>query len=420
MWDQSGAGGAVAGDHFDVQQVRADFPILSLQVRGKALAYLDNAATTQKPSSVIEAVRHFYEAENANVHRGVHYLSEVATEAFESGRRKIQRFVNARSSREIIFVRGATEGINLVAQTFGKMRLSPGDEILISAMEHHSNIVPWQMLCQETGARLKVIPMNQAGELLLGELPRLIGPHTRMLGLVHVSNALGTINPIREVIQTAHAAGVPVLIDAAQSIQHIEVDVQELDADFLVVSGHKMYGPTGVGFVYGKEEHLEAMPPYQGGGDMIASVSFEKTTYNELPYKFEAGTPNIAGVIGLGKAVDYLSKLGIRRIRDYEDQLLQYAQETLSALPGVKIVGTAAEKASVVSFLVEGIHPHDLGTVLDQEAVAIRTGHHCAQPVMDFYGIPATARASLAFYNTREEIDLLAQGLKLAFEVFGR
>ena len=420
LWDQSAPRGPAADNRFDVERIRADFPILSLKVRGKALAYLDNAATTQKPSSVIEAVRHYYEAENANVHRGVHYLSEVATEAFESSRRKIQRFINARSSREIIFVRGATEGINLVAQTFGRMRLSPGDEILISAMEHHSNIVPWQMLCQETGARLKVIPMNQAGELLLGELPRLIGPHTRMVGLVHVSNALGTVNPIRDVIRTAHAAGVPVLIDAAQSIQHIELDVQELDADFMVVSGHKMYGPTGVGFVYGKEAHLEAMPPYQGGGDMIASVSFEKTTYNELPYKFEAGTPNMAGAVGLGMAVDYLSRLGISRIRDYEDQLLAYAQETLSVLPGVRIVGTAAEKASVVSFLVEGIHPHDLGTVLDQEAVAIRTGHHCAQPVMDFFGIPATARASLAFYNTREEIDLLAQGLKLAFEVFGR
>jgi len=420
VWDQVRTGDSAVEGGLDIEQIRGDFPILSLEVRGRKIAYLDNAATTQKPAAVIEAVRRYYEAQNANVHRGVHYLSEVATEAFEASRRKVQRFINAGSSREIVFVRGATEGVNLVAQTFGRMRLSPGDEVVISAMEHHSNIVPWQMLCQQTGAKLKVIPMNRKGELILDELPRLIGPHTRMLALVHVSNALGTVNPIRQVIKTAHSAGVPVLIDAAQSIQHLEVDVRELDIDFLVASGHKMYGPTGIGFVYGKEEHLEAMPPYQGGGDMIESVTFEKTTYNELPHKFEAGTPNMAGAIGLGAALDYLTELGIRRIGDYEAHLLDHAQNALSALPGVTIVGTAAQKASVVSFLVEGIHPHDLGTILDQEGVAIRTGHHCAQPVMDFFGIPATARASLAFYNTRGEIDLLVQGMKRAFEVFGR
>ncbi len=403
---------------FDVEQVIRDFPVLGQRVHGHRLAYLDNAATTQKPFSVIERIQQYYSKENANVHRGVHQLSQIATEAHEASRRKIQHFINARRAAEVIFVRGATEGINLVAQTFGRQRLSAGDEVLITAMEHHSNIVPWQILCGQTGARLRVIPMTDRGELIIDELYNLIGAHTRLLAVTHVSNALGTVNPIGEIIRIAHSAGIPVLVDAAQSVPHLRIDVQELDADFMVFSGHKMYGPTGIGVVYGKTEHLEAMPPYQGGGDMIASVTFEKTTYNELPYKFEAGTPNIAGAIGLGTAVDYLESIGMERIREHEEALLDYLQSSLSELPDVRIIGTAARKAGVVSFMMEGIHPHDLGTVLDQLGVAIRTGHLCAQPVMDFYGVPATARASLAVYNVREDIDLLVQGLKEAREVF--
>ncbi len=399
-------------------KVIRDFPILATKVHGHRLAYLDNAATTQKPLSVIERIRRYYLEENANVHRGVHHLSQVATQAHEESRRKIQQFINARRTEEIVFVRGATEGINLVAQTFGRQRLVAGDEVLISAMEHHSNIVPWQILCEQTGARLRVIPMTERGELIVEDLYNLIGARTRLLAVTHVSNALGTINPVEEIVRIAHSAEIPVLVDAAQSVPHLGLDVEALDADFVVFSGHKMYGPTGIGVVYGKKEHLEAMPPYQGGGDMIASVTFEKTTYNELPYKFEAGTPNIAGAIGLGAAVDYLESVGMECIREHEEMLLDYAQSALSELPDVRIIGTAKEKAGVVSFLMDGIHPHDLGTVLDQLGVAIRTGHHCAQPVMEFYGVPATARASLAFYNVREDIDLLVQGLKEAREVF--
>lgn len=403
---------------FRPDKVIRDFPILATKVHGRRLAYLDNAATTQKPLCVIERIRRYYLEENANVHRGVHHLSQVATQAHEESRRKIQQFINARRTEEIVFVRGATEGINLVAQTFGRQRLEAGDEVLISAMEHHSNIVPWQILCEQTGARLRVIPMTERGELIVEDLYNLIGARTRLLAVTHVSNALGTINPVEEIVRIAHSAEIPVLIDAAQSVPHLGLDVQALDADFVVFSGHKMYGPTGIGVVYGKKEHLEAMPPYQGGGDMIASVTFEKTTYNELPYKFEAGTPNIAGAIGLGAAVDYLEAVGMERIREHEEMLLDYAQSALSELPDVRIIGTAKEKAGVVSFMMDGVHPHDLGTVLDQLGVAIRTGHHCAQPVMEFYGVPATARASLAFYNVREDIDLLVQGLKEAREVF--
>ncbi|MFZ0427057.1 MAG: cysteine desulfurase [Acidobacteriota bacterium] len=402
----------------DAERILRDFPILQTRVHGRRLAYLDNAATTQKPLSVIERIRHYYLAENSNVHRGVHHLSQVATDAYEASRRKIQRFINARRESEVVFVRGATEGVNLVAQTLGRQRLSAGDEVLITAMEHHSNIVPWQLLCEQTGARLRVIPMSERGELRLEELYTLIGAHTRLVAVVHVSNALGTVNPVEEIIRIAHTAEIPVLVDAAQSVPHLGIDVQALDADFVVFSGHKMYGPTGIGVVYGKQEYLESMPPYQGGGDMIASVTFEKTTYNELPYKFEAGTPNIAGAIGLGAAVDYLESVGMENIQAHEEMLLDYTHRALSELPDVRIIGTAERKAGVVSFVMDGIHPHDLGTVLDQLGVAIRTGHHCAQPVMDFFGVPATARASLAFYNVPDDIDLLVQGLKEAREVF--
>ncbi len=403
---------------FDLDEVVRDFPALGQTVHGRRLAYLDNAATTQKPLAVIERIRQYYLKENANIHRGVHHLSQIATQAHEESRRKVQHFINARRASEVIFVRGATEGINLVAQTFGRQRLSAGDEVLITAMEHHSNIVPWQILCEQAGAHLRVAPMTDRGELILEELYNLIGPRTRLLAVAHVSNALGTVNPVGEIIRTAHSAKVPVLVDAAQSIPHLGIDVQQLDADFLVFSGHKMYGPTGIGVLYGKTKHLESMPPYQGGGDMIASVTFEKTTYNELPYKFEAGTPNIAGAIGLGAAVDYLESIGMEHIREHEEDLLDYLQSSLLELPDVRIIGNASRKAGVVSFVMEGIHPHDLGTVLDQLGVAIRTGHHCAQPVMDFFGLPATARASLAFYNVREDIDLLVHGLREAREVF--
>ncbi len=403
---------------FDVESVRRDFPILAERVHGKPLIYLDNAATTQKPRSVIESISRFYESQNSNVHRGVHYLSQTATEAFEGSRRKIQRFLNARSSSEIIFVRGATEAINLVAQSYGRDRVGPGDEILISAMEHHSNIVPWQILCQQTGASLKVIPMNDDGELLLDEFDKLVGPKTRLLSVIYVSNSLGTVNLVSEMIELAHSRGVPVMLDAAQAMPHLSVDVQKLDVDFLALSGHKVFGPTGIGVLFGKADLLESMSPYQGGGDMISSVTFEKTTYNTLPYKFEAGTPNIAGAIGLGVAVDYVSEIGFDQIEAYEGELLSYATSALSEIPEVKIIGNAKEKASVVSFALEGIHPHDIGTILDQAGVAIRTGHHCAQPVMAFYGVPATARASLAFYNTAWEIDALVGAIHSVLKVF--
>ncbi len=403
---------------FDVERVRRDFPILAQNVHGKPLVYLDNAATTQKPSSVLDSLMRFYQTECSNIHRGVHHLSEVATQDYEAAREKVRHFINARNCGEILFVRSATEGINLVAQTFGRTRVNAGDEVVISAMEHHSNIVPWQMLCEEKGAKLRIIPMNEAGELLLPEFEKMLGSRTRLIALAHVSNALGTVNPVDHIIKAAHGRGIPVLLDGAQSIQHLPVDVRGLDCDFYAFSGHKIYGPTGVGVLYGKSELLEAMPPYQGGGDMISSVTFEKTIYNKLPYKFEAGTPNIAGAIGLGAAIDYVAGLGLDRIAAYEHDLLAYATESVERLDGVRVIGTAGNKASVLSFTLEGVHPHDIGTILDQEGIAIRTGHHCAQPVMEFFQIPATARASLAFYNTRDEIDALAAGIRKVKEVF--
>jgi cysteine desulfurase/selenocysteine lyase len=402
----------------DVEKIRRDFPALHQQVHGKPLVYLDNAATTQKPQQVIDAIAGFYTRDCANIHRGVHLLSERATRAYEDARAKVRRFIHAADIKEIVFVRGATEGINLVAQSFARPRAGAGDEILISAMEHHSNIVPWQILCEQTGARLRIIPMNQRGELLMDEYERLLGPRTRLVAVAHVSNALGTLNPVRRIVELAHRRGIPVLVDGAQAVPHTRVDVAELDCDFYAFSGHKMYGPTGVGILHGKSEHLEAMPPYQGGGDMIRSVTFEKTIYNRIPYKFEAGTPNIAGGIALGAAIDYLEGIGLDRIAAHERDLLQYATGALAKLPKVRLVGTAAEKAGVLSFVVEGVHAHDVGTILDQEGIAIRTGHHCAQPVMDFFNVPATARASLAFYNTRAEIDALAAGLDKVTEVF--
>ena len=404
---------------FDVQRVRADFPILNETIHGKPLVYLDNAATTQKPQSVLDALTHYYAHDNANIHRGVHLLSERATLAYEAARGKIQRFLNARKPEEIIFVRNATEAINLVAQTYGRKHVGEGDEIIISAMEHHCNIVPWQMLCEEKGAILRVIPMNDAGELLFDEYEKLLSPRTKFVSVVHMSNALGTVNPIKQMIETAHRQGIPVLVDAAQSAYHMAVDVQDLDCEFLVFSGHKLYGPTGIGVLYGKEEFLNAMPPWMGGGDMIRSVTFEKTTYNSLPYKFEAGTPHIAGGIGLGAAVDYLNALGMDKLAAYERELLEYGTNALQSVEGLRMIGTARHKASVFSFVLEGVHPHDIGTIVDMDGIAIRTGHHCAQPVMQRYNIPATARASLACYNTREEIDALVRSLNRVMEVMG-
>ncbi len=403
---------------FDVARVRADFPILETQVHGKPLVYLDNAATSQKPRAVIDAIVHYYQGTNANVHRGVHYLSETATEDYEAARRTAQQFLNAPHIHEIIFVRGTTEGINLVAQTFGRVQIGSGDEVLITAMEHHSNIVPWQILCDERGAKLRVAPINDAGELLLDEFAKLLGQRTKLAAVTHVSNALGSINPLKRMIELAHSHNVPVLVDGAQAVPHMKVDVQDLDCDFYTFSGHKVYAPTGIGVLYGKTALLESMPPYQGGGDMISSVTFDKTTYNKLPYKFEAGTPDIAGVIGLGAALRYVTGLGIENIGAHEHDLLEYATAKLSAIPGVRLIGTAKEKAAVVSFVMEGIHPHDIGTILDQQGIAIRTGHHCSQPIMDRFGIPATARASFAVYNTRGEIDVLAQGIQKVKEVF--
>jgi len=403
----------------DVEAVRAEFPILHQTVHGKPLVYLDNAATSQKPRFVLDAISEYYEKENANIHRGVHYLSERATADYEKVREKVQRFLNAARSSEIIFVRGTTEGINLVAQSFGRANVAAGDEVLITAMEHHSNIVPWQMLCQEKGAKLRVAPINDRGELLLDEYEKLLGPRTKIAAITHVSNALGSVNPVKRMIEMAHRRNIPALVDGAQAVPHMTVDVQDLDADFYAFSGHKMYGPTGIGVLYGKTALLEAMPPYQGGGDMISSVTFEKTTYNKLPYKFEAGTPDIAGVIGLGAALDYVADVGMDAIAAHEHDLLAYATESVSAIPGVRIIGTAAEKAGVLSFMVGDIHPHDVGTILDQEGIAIRTGHHCSQPVMERFCIPATARASFAIYNTREDIDALVRGIKIVREVLG-
>ncbi len=403
---------------FDVAKIRADFPILAQKVHGKPLVYLDNAATSQKPRAVIDAILKFYEQECSNVHRGVHHLSEAATETYEAGRRKVQKFLNAAQSREIIFVRGTKEAINLVASSFGRKNVHTGDEVVITAMEHHSNIVPWQILCEERGARLRVAPMNDRGELLVDEFEKLLGPRTRIAALAHVSNALGTVNPVRRLIEMAHRRGVPVLLDGAQAAPHLRVDVADLGCDFYTVSGHKLFGPTGIGILYGRAAMLESLPPYQGGGDMISSVTFEKTLYNTIPHKFEAGTPNIAGTAGLGAAVDYLEGIGMDRIVAYEQELLRYGTAKLLEIPGVRLVGTAEEKAAVLSFVIEGIHPHDAGTILDQEGIAVRTGHHCAQPVMDRFGLPATTRASLSFYNTREEIDALAAGIRKVQEVF--
>ena len=403
---------------FDVQKVREDFPVLKQTIHGMPLVYLDSAATAQKPFAVIDAIRKFHEVDCANIHRGVHELSQRSTAAYEETRSKARRFLNARYKNELIFVRGTTEGINLVASSWGRHNVKAGDEIVISAMEHHSNIVPWQMLCEEQGAKLRVIPMNGRGELILEEYEKLLNPRTRMVAVAHVSNALGTINPVRQIIEMAHQAGALALIDGAQAAPHMKVDVQALDADFYAFSGHKVCGPTGIGILYGKTKLLNAMPPYQGGGDMIRTVTFEKTTYNDLPYKFEAGTPNIAGGIGLGAALDYLTNIGMERIAAYEHELLLYGAERLSRIPGLRIVGTAKEKAAVLSFVMEGIHPHDIGTVLDRQGIAVRTGHHCAQPVMDWFGIPATTRASLAFYNTMGEIDALAAGIQKVKELF--
>ena len=403
---------------FDVEKVREDFPVLKQRIHGKPLVYLDSAATAQKPFAVIDAIRKFYEVDCANIHRGVHELSQRSTAAYEETRSKAKRFLNARAKNELIFVRGTTEGVNLVASSWGRKNVKPGDEIVVSALEHHSNIVPWQMLCEEKGAKLRVIPVDDRGELLLEEYEKLLGPRTRMVAVGHVSNALGTINPVRQIIEMAHRAGALALIDGAQAAPHLKIDVQALDADFYAISGHKVFGPTGTGILYGKAKLLNAMPPYQGGGDMIKTVTFEKTTYNDLPYKFEAGTPNIAGGIGLGAAFDYVTRIGLDKIAAYEHELLVYGTEALARIPGLRLIGTAREKAAVLSFVIEGIHPHDIGTVLDRQGIAVRTGHHCAQPVMDRFGVPATTRASLAFYNTVAEIDALAAGLGKVKEIF--
>jgi cysteine desulfurase/selenocysteine lyase len=402
---------------FDVPRIREDFPILKLQVNGRPLVYLDSAATSQKPQVVIDAINRYYTEQNANVHRGVHHLSQIATREYDDARVKIQRFINAAESHEIIFTRGTTEGINLVANSYGRKYVHEGDEIIISAIEHHSNIVPWQMLCEQTGAKLRVIPINDDGELLIDEFAQMLNPKVKLVAVVHLSNALGTLNPVKRIIELAHSHDIPVLIDGAQAAPHIKVDVREMDCDFYAFSGHKICGPTGIGVLYGKSEWLNAMPPFMGGGDMIASVTFEKTTYNVLPAKFEAGTPHIEGAIVLGVAIDYLNSIGLDRIAAYERELLEYATEVVGAIPGVKIIGTAREKASVLSFTLDNIHPHDIGTVLDDMGIAIRAGHHCAQPVMERFKIPATARASFAFYNTKGEIDALAEGIQRVIEV---
>ncbi len=404
-------------EKFDIHKVRADFPILKREVNGKPLVYLDNGATTQKPKAVIDAITNYYSDMNSNVHRGVHYLSQISTDAFEVTRRKVQEFINAKEDFEVIITKGTTDSINLVASCYGKVFVHEGDEIIISAMEHHSNIVPWQMLCEEKGAVLRVISMNEKGELDLEAYKNLLSEKTKLVSVTYVSNSLGTINPIKEIIDLAHAKNVPVLVDAAQAIQHIKIDVQEFDVDFLAFSGHKMYAPTGVGVLYGKKDLLNAMPPYQGGGDMIKDVTFEKTTYNELPFKFEAGTPNIEAGICLAAAIDYINELGIDNIKAYEDELLEYATTKIKEIPGVKIIGEAAKKSSVLSFVVDGVHPYDIGVILDKLGIAVRTGHHCAQPVMDQFCIPGTVRASLAVYNTKEDIDTFIAGLTRALNM---
>jgi cysteine desulfurase/selenocysteine lyase len=402
----------------DIARIRQEFPILHQQVHGKPLVYLDNANTSQKPRLVLDALKKYYEFENANIHRATHVLSERSTQAYEGARERVRKFVNARESAEIILTTGCTDGLNLVAQSYARPRLKPGDEILVSWMEHHSNIVPWQILCEQTGAVLKVVPITDSGELILEDFDRLIGDRTKLVSIVHVSNALGTINPVETIIAKAHARGVPVLVDGAQAVPHLLVDVQALDCEFYAFSSHKMYGPTGSGALYGKRALLDAMPPYRGGGDMIASVTFEKTTYNTLPYKFEAGTPNIAGVVGFGAAVEYLSGFDMRAIAAHEHDLLEHATRGISEIPGVTIVGTAPKKAGVLSFIMDDIHPHDIGTVLDRDGVAIRTGQHCAQPIMDRFGVPATARASFAIYNTHDEIDTFIRAVRRVREMF--
>ena len=408
-----------AASSFDVERVRADFPILRERVYGRPLVYLDNAATSQKPESVIQAIGDYYRRDNANIHRGVHLLSQRATEEYEAVRAKVQSFLNARESSEIVFVRGATEAINLVAQAYGREHVGAGDEVLITAMEHHSNIVPWQILCQEKGAVLRVAPINDRGELLVEEFESLLNPRTKFVSVAHVSNALGTVNPVKWIVRMAHAMNIPVLVDGAQAAPHQPIDVLDLDCDFYVFSGHKVYGPTGIGALYGKAALLEEMPPYQGGGDMISSVTFEKTTYNRIPYKFEAGTPDISGVIGLGAAIAYVEELGMSAISAHEHELLTYATERIGEVNGIRLVGTAREKAGVLSFVMDSIHPHDIGTILDQEGIAVRTGHHCAQPVMDRFGIPATVRASFALYNTRDEVEALVDGIEKVREILG-
>ncbi len=420
----SATGGAPAAGRrsppaYDVERIRRDFPILHQEVHGRPLVYLDNAATSQKPLAVIRALERYYSHDNSNIHRGVHELSGRASRAYEEARGKVRRFLNAGEDREILFVRGTTEAINLVAQSYGRSRIGTGDEILITTMEHHSNIVPWQILCEEKGARLKVAPINDRGELLLDEFEKLLGPRTRIVSVVHLSNALGTLNPVREVIRMAHSRNVPVLLDGAQGAAHLKVDVRELDCDFYALSGHKLYGPTGIGALYGKAALLESMPPFLAGGDMISSVTFEKTLYNRIPFKFEAGTSHIAGAIGLGAALDYLEEVGLDAVAGHERDLLEYATESVRGIPGLRIVGTAREKAGILSFVLEGVHSHDVGTILDQQGVAIRAGHHCTQPLMERFGVPATARASLGLYNTRGEIDALVAGIHKVREIFG-
>ena len=405
---------------FDVSKVRADFPILSRKVRGKPLVYLDNAATTQKPQAVLDAIRNYYETLNSNIHRGVHMLSELATKAYEGARLKARAFLNAGDAREIVFVRGATEAINLVAHSFGRTFLRPGDEVLVTTMEHHSNIVPWQILRDERGIVLKVAPIADDGSLILEEFEKRLSPKTRLVSVAHVSNALGTVNPVKRIVEIAHARGVPVLVDGAQAAPHLRIDVQDIGCDFYAFSGHKVYAPTGVGVLYGKAHLLEEMPPYQGGGEMILSVTFEKTVYNRIPHKFEAGTPNIEGVIGLGAAIDYLTGLGLDAVAAHEESLLEHGTRVLSAIKDLRIIGTAPEKAGVISFVLGDVHAHDVGTILDREGIAIRTGHHCAQPVMDRFGVPATARASFGVYNTTQDLDSLADGLRRVEEVFGK
>ena len=404
---------------FDINMIRDDFPILKQRINGNPLVYLDNGATSQKPQSVIDAIVNYYTTTNSNVHRGVHTMSQQATDGYEGARSKIRQFINADDDKEIIYTRNTTEGINLVAHSYGRQNVGPGDDIIVSNMEHHSNIVPWQMLCEEMGANLLVVPIDDTGELVMDEYEKMLSSRSKLVSITHVSNALGTILPAKQIVEMAHAHGAPVLLDGAQAVPHMPVDMNELDCDFYVFSGHKLFGPTGIGVLYGKKEYLEAMPPFLGGGEMIKSVTFEKTIYNDLPYKFEGGTPDIAGAIGLGAAIDYVNNLGFDQITAHEDELLRYGTEALSAIESLRIIGTAEHKAGILSFVIDKAHPHDIGTILDEQGIAVRTGHHCAQPVMARFQIPATARASLAFYNTKEDIDALVKGIDRVLEVFG-